>query len=104
MAASDARTGPRDVAEPGWTFLTNHGHVLVCIARDPHVRISDIARLVGIGERAAHRIVQDLVSAGYVLRSKSGRRNVYEVRLDRPLRHPLESQHRLVEVFGPLAS
>ena len=92
-----------DRPEPGWTFLTNHGHVLVCIAQDPQVRIAEIARLVGIGERATHRIVTELVDGGYVLRTKVGRRNVYEVRLDAPMRHPLEAHHRLAEVFGPLS-
>jgi IclR helix-turn-helix domain len=90
--------------EGGWTFFTNHGHVLVCIARDPEVRLAEIARLVGIGERAAHRIVNDLVVAGYAVRTKVGRRNVYELRLDRPLRHPLEAQHRLEEVFTVFAA
>ena len=86
-----------------WTFLTNHAHVLVCIAQDPNIRIADIARLVGIGERAAHRIVHDLIEADYVRATRVGRRNAYEVCLDRPMRHPLESNHRLAEVFGPLS-
>jgi len=89
---------------PSWTFLTNHAHVLVCIAQNPEVRLAEIARLVGIGERAVHGIVQDLVDAGYVLRARQGRHNVYEVRLDRPLRHPLEAGHQIAEVFGPLTA
>ena len=89
---------------PSWTFLTNHAHVLVCIAQNSEVRLAEIARLVGIGERAVHAIVQDLVDAGYVLRSRSGRHNVYEVQLDRPLRHPLEAGHQIAEVFGPLTA
>lgn len=89
---------------PPWTFLTNHGHVLVCIAQNPEVRLAEVARLVGIGERAVHRIVADLVHAGYVLRSKQGRHNSYEIRYNQPLRHPLEAGHRLSEVFGPLAT
>ena len=88
---------------PSWTFLTNHAHVLVCVAQNPEVRLAEIARLVGIGERAVHSIVQDLVDAGYVLRARSGRHNVYEVQLERPLRHPLEAGHQIAEVFGPLA-
>jgi IclR helix-turn-helix domain len=87
---------------PSWTFLTNHAHVLVCIAQDSEIRLAEIARRVGIGERAVHGIVQDLVDAGYVLRAKQGRHNVYAVRMDRNLRHPLEAGHRLTEVFGPL--
>lgn len=93
-------TTPSDV--PRWTFLTNHAHVLVCIVQDPEVRLAEIARRVGIGERAVHAIVHDLVDAGYVVKSKHGRHNVYAVRLDQQLRHPLEAGHRLTEVFGPL--
>ena len=83
----------------GWTFLTNHGHVLVCVAKNPDIRVSEIADLVGIGERAAHRILGDLVRDGYVNRKKSGRRNVYSVNFSRPLRHPLESDHSIGELF-----
>lgn len=83
----------------GWTFLTNHGHVLVCVAKNPDVRVAEIADLVGIGERAAHRILGDLVRDGYVNRKKSGRRNVYSVNFSRPLRHPLESDHSIGELF-----
>lgn len=85
---------------PPWTFLTNHGHVLVCIAHNSNVRISEIADLVGIGERAAHRIVCDLVRGGYVVRKKDGRRNTYAVNYDQSLRHPLESAHSIGEIFG----
>ena len=88
---------------PSWTFLTNHAHVLLCIAQNPEVRLAEIARLVGIGERAVHSIVSDLVEAGYVMREKHGRNNVYEVNLDRPLRHPLEAGHQIAEIFKPLA-
>ena len=88
---------------PSWTFLTNHAHVLVCIAQNTEVRMAEIARLVGIGERAVHSIVQDLVDAGYVTRTRSGSHNVYAVLLDQPLRHPLEAGHQIAEVFGPLA-
>ena len=99
-----AKTLPPVPAEvPSWTFLTNHSHVLICIAQDPEVRLAEIARRVGIGERAVHSIVSDLVDAGYVTRSKQGRHNVYTVKLDKRLRHPLEAGHRLFEVFGPLA-
>jgi DNA-binding IclR family transcriptional regulator len=87
---------------PAWTFLTNHAHVLLCIAQNPEVRLAEVARLVGIGERAVHSIVNDLVEAGYVTRTKQGRSNVYEVNLERPLRHPLESGHHISEIFRPL--
>jgi predicted transcriptional regulator len=78
--------------------------VLLCIVRDHEVRVADIARSVGIGERAVLSIIQDLVEGGYVERRRQGRRNVYEVHLDQPLRHPLEARHVLAEIFRPLAS
>ena len=74
----------------GWTFLTNHAHVLFCIARDPEVRLRDVAARVGITERAVQRIVTDLEAAGYLAISKEGRRNRYQVHTERRLRHPIE--------------
>lgn len=73
-----------------WTFLTNHSHVLLCIAEDPDIRLRDIADQVGITERAAQRIVAELEEAGYVSHERIGRRNRYEVHTQLPLRHPLE--------------
>jgi IclR helix-turn-helix domain len=73
-----------------WTFLTNHAHVLLCIARDPEVRLRDVALDVGITERATQRIVADLVEGGYLTRSRVGRRNQYEVHPELPFRHPVE--------------
>jgi DNA-binding transcriptional ArsR family regulator len=72
-----------------WDFLTNHAHVLVCVAHDPGIRLRDIAAAVGITERAAHRILSELVQEGYVLREREGRRNRYQVKPELPLRHPL---------------
>jgi hypothetical protein len=72
-----------------WDFLTNHAHVLLCVAKDPGVRLRDIAADVGITERAAHRILSELVEEGYVVRSREGRRNHYEVKPELSLRHPL---------------
>lgn len=85
-----------------WTFLTNHAHVLLCVARDPDVRIRDIALAVGITERAAQRIVADLVEAGYLERSREGRRNRYRLDADQPLRHPLEQDHAVGEILRTL--
>jgi len=89
----------------GWTFLTNHAHVLLCIARDPAVRLRDVAARVGITERAVQRIVTDLEAGGYLTVSKEGRRNRYLLHPEQPLRHPLE-RHRTVKalidlVLGP---
>jgi DNA-binding IclR family transcriptional regulator len=94
---------PLDPSPGGWTFLSNHSHVLVCLVQDPDVLVAEIARRVGIGERAVQRILHDLEQAGYLTRERRGRRNLYTVHLDRPLRHPLEAAHRIVEVFGPLS-
>ena len=85
-----------------WTFFTNHAHVLICIAQQPDIRLSELSRLVGIGERAVHRIVHDLSDAGYLRAIKVGRRNVYEIDLDRPLRHRVEAAHRVRAVIEPL--
>lgn len=79
----------------GWTFLTNHAHVLFCIAQDPEVRLRDVAARVGITERAVQRIVTDLESEGYLAVSKEGRRNRYRIHGEMPLRHPIE-RHRTV--------
>jgi hypothetical protein len=95
-----------DMSEPaanrsgsgGWTFLTNHAHVLFCIALDPDVRLRDVAARVGITERAVQRIVTDLESAGYLLVAKEGRRNRYTVCDELPLRHPIE-RHRSVKAL-----
>lgn len=89
-----AARAPR-APEPSWTFLTNHGHVVLCIAREPGVRMRDVAQLVGITERAVQRIVADLEQAGYLVRTRHGRRNRYEVREDLPLRHPVERHERV---------
>jgi DNA-binding IclR family transcriptional regulator len=82
----DARSEQRT-----WTFFSNHAHALFCLARDPDARIRDIARLVGITERAAQRIVTDLVTEGYLAVERRGRRNHYAIRPNRTLRHPVEA-------------
>lgn len=85
-----------------WTFLTNHAQVLLAIAREPTARMRDIADLVGITERAAQRIVTDLVEEGYVDRRRVGRRNEYEVRENTRLRHPLARDHEVGEIIAVL--
>ncbi len=91
------------VARPTWTFLTNHGHVLVCIAEDPGIRGRDIATRVGITERAAQSIIADLVAGGYITRTRVGRRNRYEIHSDLPLRHPVEGGHSVGDLLVSLA-
>lgn len=83
-----------------WTFLTNHAHVLVCIARDSGMRMRDIAHAVGITERAAQSIVSDLINEGYVNRTRIGRRNNYVINPDMPLRHELERERLVGELLG----
>ncbi|MBS2031112.1 MAG: winged helix-turn-helix domain-containing protein [Deltaproteobacteria bacterium] len=90
-----------EAASAGWTFLTNHAHVLLCLARDPEARMRDVATAVGITERAVQRIVADLEAEGYVSRHRDGRRNSYEVHGDLPLRHPIE-RHRKVSALVAL--
>ena len=85
-----------------WTFLTNHAHTLLCIARDPGIRLRDVAERVGVTERAAQRIVSDLVEAGYLDRAREGRRNTYRVKANRPMRHPLEHGHQIGAVLDAL--
>ena len=85
-----------------WTFLTNHAHVLLCVARDPGIRHRDVAERVGITERAAQRIVADLVEAGYLERTREGRRNRSRLERELPLRHPLEHDHRIGEILAVL--
>jgi predicted DNA-binding transcriptional regulator len=86
----------------GWTFLTNHAHVLLAIAHDPSLRLRDIAELVGVTERTAVGIVSDLEREGYVQREKVGRRNHYVLNPERPLRHPLEAHHEVGELLAAI--
>ena len=75
----------------GWTFVTNHGHVLVCLAADPEVLVRDVAASIGITERAVQQIIGDLVQSGVVARVRVGRRNHYIVCREQRLRHLVES-------------
>lgn len=85
-----------------WTFLTNHTHILLCLARDPELRIRDIAERVGITQRAVQRILVELEEGGALTHTREGRRNRYQVNLDCALRHPLESAHLLRDVLATL--
>ncbi|NVB39722.1 winged helix-turn-helix transcriptional regulator [Pseudenhygromyxa sp. WMMC2535] len=78
-----------------WTFLSNHAHVLLCIAKDPEIRLRDVAENVGITERAVQKIVSELEHAGALTRLREGRRNSYVIHIDCPMRHPIE-QHQTV--------
>ena len=85
-----------------WTFLTNHSQVLLCLAREPSVRLRDVASAVGITERAAQRILAELVEAGYVERSRLGRRNEYTVNRGVTMRHVAQADHEIGELLDLL--
>jgi len=99
LVSGDMQLGSVSQAPPRWDFLTNHAHVLTCVAHDPGIRLRDIATAVGITERGAHRILSELVEEGYVLREKQGRRNRYQVVADRPMRHPLGHQREIGDLL-----
>ena len=97
MSEPDGRGGT-------WTLLTGHGHVLVEIARDPEARIRDIATVAGLTERAVQAIVADLEAAGYLTRTRTGRRTVYTVDPDMFFRHPAQEGHRVGPFLALLAA
>jgi len=82
-----------------WTFLTNHSHVLLCLHRDPEIRLRDVADQVGITERAVQAIVQELVQEAIIEVEKLGRRNAYRIRHEAQLRHPLENHRRVGDLL-----
>jgi len=85
---------------PTWSFLTNHAQVLLCIARDPAIRLRDIGDAVGITERAAHRIVGELADAGYISRERVGRRNRYRIQPDLPIPDRLPREQKLGDLLA----
>ena len=85
-----------------WTFLSNHGHVAVQLAKNPDIKISELAQLIGVTERHIRSVLNDLREAGYIEVTRQGRQNRYSLVLDRPLRHSAESYRTLkdlLEVF-----
>jgi hypothetical protein len=86
-----------------WSFLTNHGRALICIARDPGIRLRDIAAELGITERRAYGIVTDLTQAGYVVKAKDGRRNRYEIQAHLPLPESTDRAQAIGDVLNLLA-
>jgi MarR family len=91
-------------ADGSWTLLTGHGHVLVEIARNTRARIGDIAAAAGLTERTVQAIIADLEAAGYITRTRAGRRTVYTVHPDRPFRHPAQDGHRIGPFLELLAA
>lgn len=82
-----------------WTFLTNHGHVLIILSRNPGIRISELSDEVGISERQVSNILRDLYDSGYVTKQREGRRNRYEISNDAPLRHHSNQDHTVSELI-----
>jgi DNA-binding MarR family transcriptional regulator len=87
-----------------WHFLTNHAQVLLCIRNNDEARMRDIAETVGVTERAAQRLTNDLVESGYVTRERVGRRNRYRVNSKLRMRHPAQQEHAIGELLGLLSS
>lgn len=85
-----------------WSFFTNHARILICIARDPGIRLRDLASALDITERSAHGIVTDLAVAGYVVKAKDGRRNRYRVQAELPLPESISQERTIGEVLGLL--
>ena len=90
--------------EPGWGFLTNYAQVLLCIARQPDLRLREIGDRVGITERATHRIVVELEAAGYLERAREGRRNRYTIAPDAPLRHGIARERSVADLLRVIAT
>lgn len=101
---NDTAPNPQPMAAPvaGWTFLTNHTHVLLCLYRNPEITLRQVAALVGITERMVQKIVAELVEAGYLNVTKIGRCNRYQITLDKALRHPLESHRSIGDMLRNL--
>ncbi|TKJ28855.1 winged helix-turn-helix domain-containing protein [Blastococcus sp. CCUG 61487] len=101
MTASARSGGDGDAAgRPTWTFLTNHGHVLLAVAADGDARVEEIATTVGISTRAALSILRDLDDAGYLTRTRIGRRTHYELRPHQHFRHPATADHEVDELLA----
>ena len=85
-----------------WSFLTNHARVLLCIAHDPGARLRDIAASLGITDRSVYGIVTDLTTAGYVVKHRDGRRNLYQIQAHLPLPEPASKEPAIGEVLALL--
>lgn len=94
---------PQIPLRPTWTFLTNHGHVLLAVAADPDARVNDIAAKVGITPRTTLQILKDLDDGGYVHRSRDGRRTRYAVEPHQHFRHPATASREVDGLIGLFA-
>ena len=89
-------------AAPRWAFLTNHGQVLICVARDPDARLRDIGDRLGITERAVHRLLAELADAGYITRTRAGRRNHYTINAHLPFPDAIAREQSIGELLEVL--
>jgi DNA-binding transcriptional ArsR family regulator len=95
---------PPSVPPASWTFLTNHTHVLVCLARNEDITLREVAAQVGITERAVHAIVTALEQEGVLTRTREGQRNRYRLNRGYRLRHPLESHRKIGDLLDLIGS
>jgi len=100
QAATNRTRKPTEPETPGWTFLTNHSHVLLCLAADPQRPLRDVAQEVGITERSVQRIVSELEEGGYLVRRREGRCNRYVIKRAVALRHPIERHRRVGDLIA----
>lgn len=107
-SAARRRAASRAASTPGapqaWTFLSNHAHVVLCLAHASDPTVREIASRVGVTERAVHRILVELEEAGYLTRKRDGRRNTYQLHRSRPLRHPIESHQTIGALIDAVSS
>lgn len=90
-------------AASGWTFLTNHAHVLAVLHADPKKVLREVAIEVGITERAVQRIIHDLEEGGFIERERVGRQNRYRIRKGQSLRHPIEAHRKIGDLLKLIA-
>lgn len=96
----EVKPGP---GAPGWTFMSNHTHVLVALSTQPGATLREVAAVVGITERAVQRIVAELEAAGALVKERDGRRNHYRIKRNLKLRHPLEAHRSIGELLDLVA-
>ncbi|MDB5385918.1 MAG: hypothetical protein JWM11_1564 [Planctomycetaceae bacterium] len=99
-ALSQPDSPPAESSGTHWTFLTNHSHVLAILSWNPSLVLREVALLVGITERAVQRIIADLEAGGIIEREKIGRQNSYRIRVDQPMRHPIEAHRTVGELLA----
>ena len=103
MKKMDTRQPVAESQARGWTFLTNHAHVLLCLAGGEALTARELGLMIGITERAIQVILADLTDGGYLIKKKIGRRNIYTVNRKGRLRLPLESHHTVGDLIDSLA-